>query len=73
MKNIIDEPKSERDYKKAKKVYYTIITLLAMLGLFCLAAVAPELVAIAAGLSGVALTIWMAYSFVSEMVDNDIL
>jgi hypothetical protein len=73
MKNIIDKPKPEKDYRKAKKVYWTIITLLASLGLFGIAAIAPELIAIAAGLSGAALIIWMTYAFVSDMVDNNIL
>jgi hypothetical protein len=73
MKNIIDEHKPERDHKKAKKVYYTIVTLLAFIGLFSLAAFAPELVSIAALLCGMAFLVWVTYAFVSEMVDNDML
>jgi membrane protein YqaA with SNARE-associated domain len=74
MKELLEEQRTaDEGLKKAKKVYWTIITFLAIIGLGGIAAVAPEVLAIFAGIAAATFMVWIVYVFVSNMIDNGIL
>jgi hypothetical protein len=71
MKQILEQ--KEKKSNRAKKIYWTIITFLAFIGLGGLAAKAPTVILGILVVGASVLLIWWIYLMVSIMIDRGVL